>query len=187
MNHLDYIELFLYKCKTLQLTVIALNEKYDIHVRDISKSIDSNINMDLFPIDIRKEAEIMKEFYVKYYCMENYFRQMILAILSDKFHDKWQTQLPPDILKFAEEKKEDDKNLGMDISDNILSYTEFGQLLHIIKMHADLFEDIIPITGTNRIISGFIKSRNFVAHCRFLSKDEQQRIDVLIKDLLRII
>ena len=118
--------------------------------------------------------------------MENSIRTIINQVLSEFNSNWWEEMIPDDIRKRASDHRKEEEDLGMETSDDLLEYTEFGDLIIILEKCSKHFDMINNIRSAKSKLIGFIKSRNIVAHCRTMSKDEQDRFELLVKDWLRI-
>jgi len=95
--------------------------------------------------------------------------------------------IPEDIKKHAIDHRKEEEDLGMETSEDLMEYTEFGDLITILEKNAKLFDIINNMRSAKTRLIGFIKSRNIVAHCRTMSDDERDRFELLVKDWLRIV
>ena len=180
------LEYFLLKNQSIENALIKLQKRgYDIGYAE--QAIESPVDPELFPRKIRHEAKKMSNFYIVYYCMENSIRQLIEQVLSEKDSNWWNNMIPEDVKTRALKHRQEEEDLGMETSDELLEYTEFGDLITILEKNAKHFDIINNMRSAKSKLIGFIKSRNIVAHCRMLSDDERDRFELIVKDWLRIV
>ena len=160
---------------------------------DVSKEEKDLLNETLnpFSIDLRNEALRMSRLYALVYCFENSVRSLIKERLEEKHGSNWwEEKVNKSIREFAQKRKEDaEKNSWLDgYKKELLSFVEFGQLADIIISRWEDFSDLIPTQHwLKQRMEELEKARNFIAHNRFLSPTEFQRIEMYISDWNRVV
>jgi hypothetical protein len=147
------------------------------------------VDTDRFDSDIKKEARRMADFYALYYSFENTVRRMIKQQLAEKYGVDWWEQCVPQNIKLEVKKKQDDeKETPMTVrSEDLLAYTNFGDLINIINKNWDDFSNIIRSSkAMQTTLSQLSLIRNAIAHSSFLNDDEIQRLELYMKDWFRI-
>jgi len=147
------------------------------------------VDVELFENDIRQEAIGMAELYVLYYCFENSVRRLISGRLKEKHgSDWWQSKIPKGVRDAVQEKQIKEKDTPVSIrSDDPLSYSNFGELIVILESNWDDFADTLRSKkATMSILGQFNQLRNVIAHSCYLTSDERLRLQLLMKDWLRI-
>lgn len=184
-------KLKLFSMKNLLLeTELARLENSGIeieHLRTIKK--DEVVDIELFETDIRNRAKRMADFYVLYFCVENTIRRLISERLSEKYGANWwDEKVPEGVKKNVKDGQEKEKDAVISLrSDDPLSYTNFGELIDILNSNWDDFSDTIRSRkAMQQVLSQFNLSRNVIAHSCELNDDEIKRLELLVKDWLRI-
>ena len=186
MNNDNLIEYFFLKNVKLEQTLIKLQESGIDIGYNIQKSTNV-IDTDLFPYRVWADAEKSSEFYKIYFSMENSIRDMIFTVLLEKYGLGWLKRIPENILNEMKRFKKQEEESGIETSDAILDYADFGHLIVILEHNKRDFDNIGNMTRAKQILSDFVKSRNIIAHCRKLTDDEKDRFLVSVKTWLRII
>jgi len=189
MNNMSKLKLFAMKNLLLE-TELAKIEKSGIeigHLRTIKK--DEVVDTDLFESDIRTQAKKMADFYVLYYSVENTIRRLISERLNEKFGANWWEEKVPDGVKTevrGRQEKEKDSVISLR-SEDPLYYTTFGELIDIFNANWNDFSDTIRSRkAMQQVLTQFNLLRNVIAHSCELNEDEIKRLELLVKDWLRI-
>lgn len=186
---LDKLKLFSMKNLMLESDLITI-EKSGIeigHMQTLKK--DEVVDLELFEFDIRKQARKMADFYVIYYALENSIRRLISETLKEKYGANWwNDKIPKDVQEEVRKRREKEKDSVISIrSDDHLTYTNFGELILIFEANWDDFSAIIRSKkAMKQILSQFNMLRNVIAHSCELNDDEITRLELLIKDWMRI-
>lgn len=186
---LEKLKVFGMQNLMLETDLIKL-EKQGIEIgkkENINKS--ELVDVELFEMDIRREARKMADFYVLYYCIENSVRRLISETLSEKYgQDWWDLKAPIGVKETVKDNQEKEKNTPFTFrSDDPLSYTNFGELIQIFESNWDDFSDILRSKKSmNETLSKLNLLRNVIAHSCYLNDDEIMRFELLIKDWMRI-
>lgn len=131
----------------------------------------------------------MSSVYSALYCIENTIRNVIVERLSErKGLDWWVTCVPRYIqeqVKKLKEKEEKNRYYS-NRSDSEIGYTMLGSLAQIITNNWEDFSDIIPSQAwlTSRM-DDLEMSRNIIMHTGVLPEIEIERIESIVRDLLR--
>jgi hypothetical protein len=188
-NTLDRLRLFSMKNLMLETDLIKL-EKGGLeigHIQTIKK--DEVVDLELFELDIRKQAIKMADFYVSYYALENSIRRLIAETLEDKYGASWwQNKIPQDVQDEVRKKQEKEKDSVISLRlDAPLAYTNFGELITIFEANWNDFSAIIRSKkAMKQILSQLNMLRNVIAHSCELNEDEITRFELLIKDWMRL-
>jgi len=135
------------------------------------------------------EAVSMSSVYTALYCIENTMRNFIVERMSERHGiDWWEQTVPKKIKEVVNNlKKQEAKNkYHSNRSGTEIGYTMLGNLGQIIVANWDDFSDIIPNQAwlTSRM-DDLEMSRNIIMHTGILPQDEIERIDSIVRDLLR--
>lgn len=186
---LNKLKLFSMKNLMLETDLIRLeNDGYEIgHVQTLKR--DDVVDLELFESDIRKQARKMADFYVSYYALENSIRRLIAETLKEKYGPNWwQNKIPKDVQNEVRKKQEREKDSVISLrSDDLLSYTNFGELIIIFEANWNDFSGMIRSKkAMKQILSQLNMLRSIIAHSCELNDDEIIRFELLIKDWMRI-
>ena len=141
-----------------------------------------------FPERIRAEADKMAEHYALFYCLETSIRELIVARLSEQHGpDWWNESVPPPVRQNAEKNRKNEVRAGVTLrSENLIDYTNFGELGEIIKTNFELFGDMFrDVVAVERILSSLNTLRAPIAHCKMLAEDEVVRLHLALRDWFR--
>lgn len=135
------------------------------------------------------DAINMSSVYTALYCIENTIRNFIVERMSEHYGiDWWENKVPKKIKDAVVNlKKQEEKNkYHSNRSGNEIGYTMLGNLGQIIIANWDDFSDIVPNQAwlTSRM-DDLEMSRNIIMHTGVLPVDETERIESIVKDLLR--
>ncbi len=183
------IKEFVFNALLTQDTFSTL-EKEGISVSHSSDfaSISRVVERDFSP-RIWYDAINMSSVYTALYCIENTIRNFIVERMSERHGiDWWETKVPKKIkdavigLKKQEEKNKYHSNR----SGSEIGYTMLGNLGQIMIANWEDFSDIIPNQAwlTSRM-DDLEMSRNIIMHTGILPTDEIERIESIVRDLLR--
>ncbi|MGB3477834.1 MAG: Swt1 family HEPN domain-containing protein [bacterium] len=138
-----------------------------------------------FPDDLRERGERISKYYIVLYCLENFIRDLITNTL-ERIHGKewWELCVDENIRQDVSTTIDREKDAGVTLrSSQRIDYTTFGQLSIIINANWQDFESIFESKKAfNRIMLIFNALRGPIAHCCNLAKDEEDRLDLSIKD-----
>ena len=141
------------------------------------------------PEKIRRDAEIMAEHYEVFDCLEISIRDLIRARLEDDAgEDWWNTKVPQTVRDNAGKNKRREVQSGVTPrSDDLLSYTNFGELAEIIKFNWGLFRDTFTdIRAVESTLARLNTLRAPIAHCSMLAEDEVVRLRLSLRDWFRL-
>lgn len=134
-------------------------------------------------------ATKMSAVYIALYCAENMLRDFIVDRLSEiKGVDWWEKSVPKkvkDEVQKLKDKEEKNKYYSNRANSNI-GYTMLGNLTQIIIQNWDDFSDIIPNQAwiTSRM-DDLEMSRNIIMHTGLLPEIEMERIESIVRDLIK--
>ena len=135
------------------------------------------------------DATNMSSVYTAFYCIENTIRNFIVERMSEIYGiDWWEKKIPKKIKEsvIALKKKDETNKYHSSRSSVEIGYTMLGNLAQIIISNWDDFSDIIPSQAwiTSRM-EDLEMSRNIIMHTGILPPDEIERIQSIVRDLLR--
>lgn len=135
------------------------------------------------------EAESMKVLYAAIHAFENTVRSFVSKKLQEeKGSDWWGKSVKKEIRTRAEQRQASEQAIRWHSArgENLIDYTEFGDLVSIIAGNWELFEaHIHSIEWAKEIIGTLEKSRNVIMHGGTLKKTDTERVGMYIRDWLR--
>ena len=134
-------------------------------------------------------AETMTVVYTAIHAFENTVRSFISQKLQEeKGTDWWEKSVKKDIRTRAENRRDAEQSIRWHSSrgENLIDYTEFGDLISIISGNWALFvAHINNIDWAKEIIGTIEKSRNVIMHGGTLKRTDTERVGMYIRDWLR--
>lgn len=135
------------------------------------------------------DAIRMSSVYTALYCIENTIRDFIVERMSERHGIDWWEKTVPKKIRDAVvdlKKKEEKNKYHSNRSSNEIGYTMLGNLGQIIIANWNDFSDIVPNQAwlTSRM-DDLEMSRNIIMHTGVLPTDEIERIESIVRDLLR--
>lgn len=135
------------------------------------------------------DAVSMSSVYTAIYCIENTLRNFIVERMSERHGIAWWDEKVPQKIKVAVNslKKQEEKNkYHSNRASSEIGYTMLGNLGQLIIANWDDFSDIIPNQAwlASRM-DDLEMSRNIIMHTGNLPTDEIDRIESIVRDLLR--
>lgn len=147
--------------------------------------------LDPFSVDLRNEALRMSRLYALIYCFENSVRSLLSERLQEKNGtDWWDKKVTKKVREKAESRQQEaEANSWLEgQKQDVLGFIEFGHLADIIIENWDDFSDLFPTQHwLKQRFDELEKTRNFIAHNRFLQPNEFQRIEMYIADWNRVV
>jgi hypothetical protein len=142
-----------------------------------------------FSANIRESAMKTLPGFLAFFCLENAARELISERMTDHSGSNWWEACVSESIKskVADRKLKEDRNRWhMQRGASEIYYTDFGDLLSIIRNNWHEFEDLFP--DQNWISSRLIElenSRNIIAHSNVLDSREVDRIRMYLDDWIR--
>lgn len=135
------------------------------------------------------DAIRMSSVYTALYCIENTIRDFIVERMSERHGIDWWEKTVPKKIRDAVvdlKKKEEKNKYHSNRSSNEIGYTMLGNLGQIIIANWNDFSDIVPNQAwlTSRM-DDLEMSRNIIMHTGVLPTDKIERIESIVRDLLR--
>jgi hypothetical protein len=141
-----------------------------------------------FTEQLRTEPALMATQYAIFYCLENSIRTLIVERLQEVHGDDWWNKAVPEVVR-----QNCDKNRKKELSTGItprsqdmIDYSNFGELGEIIKANWDIFGDMFrDMRGLERVLGNLNTLRAPIAHCKALAEDEVTRLHLSLRDWFR--
>jgi len=143
--------------------------------------------LDELPTHLVEQSKKMSYVFTAICSFENSIREFVTQKLQEeKGADWWKDCVPKKIKDKADSRKiEEDKiKWHTQRGDNLINYTEFGDLISIMRGdNWEYFEPhIISLEWAQQIIKTLERSRNVIMHSGELSNQDLARIGTLIRD-----
>lgn len=139
---------------------------------------------------IRAEAAAMAPHYEVFYSLETTIRELVSQTLRAEEGDAWwdSERIDDQIRTNAETAKQREIDSGMTSrSDEMLDYTNFGDLSQIIGKSWDLFAATLSsLAAAKRVLWNLNTLRGPIAHCSPLAEDEVVRLRLSVRDWFRL-
>jgi hypothetical protein len=144
---------------------------------------------DYFEERIFQEAMQMAQHYMTFYCLERSARDIVVGKL-EAIHGGgwWSSTVPQSIQTSVSQNMQREIDAGVTPrSDKEIDYTTFGELGEIVKSNWADFGDIFKsVKAFTKIMTSLNVLRGPIAHCSPLSEDEVLRLELTVKDWIRI-
>ncbi|MBT3012973.1 MAG: hypothetical protein KUF77_15415 [Candidatus Thiodiazotropha sp. (ex Lucina aurantia)] len=188
--------------RSFSMSVMLLNEelrqvedRYGIDLGIETKVVtnDEGHYLNQFDIGVRHEARDMAIHYETFYCLEKSIRTLISDILNpdpDGESEWWgEDVVPPDIIERVESRQRKEREEGITPrSSDPIDYTTFGELGGIIKKNWVSFGGVLnDIKAVEKVLARLNTLRGPIAHCSPLAEDEVLRLDLTVRDWLRLL
>lgn len=192
MKPIDAIKLFSLNNLSIEAEVRRVEEDYNVDFghRPLEKDEIDQTYYPQFAQRLRDEAEAMAVHYAVFYCLENSIRELVRERLEELYGENWWDNdqvVPESVRKNAEGNRK--RELGAGItprSDEMLDYSNFGELGEIVKANWDIFGDMFrDKRAVERILAGLNTLRAPIAHCKALAEDEVVRLHLGLRDWFR--
>ena len=139
----------------------------------------------------RTSARRMSEYYELFHMLENSIRDLISDTLRTSEPDTWWENLIPTVVKSnATKNREKEVNEGVSLrSEELIDYTNFGELGEIIKFNWAIFGGIFSrgsILAVEKIMARLNTLRAPIAHCATLTEDEVLRLKLTVRDWYKL-
>ena len=190
MNFGDPIYGFVFKGL---LTDQALENTQCLKKAIFSIQDESNIYETLGIQDMDEEviltARKMSYVYTAICAFENTVRKFVTSVLSESKGEKWwEVCVSEKIKNKAESRREEEMKIRWHTprGDTIINYTEFGDLITIMRNNWTEFEPfVVSLEWAEMIIKTIERSRNVIMHSGELVTQDIERIGMNIRDWLR--
>jgi len=172
-------------------TIGDLEQLEKVNNYKIIEKIDSTNSKttDSFEEKVYREAKQMSDYYMLFYCLERSARDIVVGKLK-AIHcgGWWATKVPQQIRESVAKNIQNEIDAGVtQRSENEIDYTTFGELGEIVKSNWADFGDIFKsVKAFSKIMTSLNILRGPIAHCSILSEDEILRLELTVKDWMRI-
>jgi hypothetical protein len=170
-----------------------VEEQYSISLDHLRKQNSQNDRdaIRYFEADVRAEATDMAIQYQLFYCLEKSIRQLISNILTDSVGVNWweTDSVPIHIRDEVKRRRKEETDSGVTPrSDAPIDFTTFGELEVIISKNWPSFTSVFD---SQRAVQSVIKRLNVlrgpIAHCCPFTDDEKERLQLTVRDWVRLL
>ncbi|WP_315097379.1 Swt1 family HEPN domain-containing protein [uncultured Cellulomonas sp.] len=147
------------------------------------------MSLEEFSPEIRRSAMSALPAYLAFFCLENAVRELVEERLRESIGSSWWEDCVSAKIqgKVTERREKEGVNRWhVRRGAQEIYYTDFGDLVAIIRNNWDKFEDLFPDQNwlINRL-NELEASRNVIAHSNKLDQREMDRISMYVQDWLR--
>ncbi|WP_150912108.1 Swt1 family HEPN domain-containing protein [Marinobacter halotolerans] len=179
---------FYFSCMAANGDLERLEESGQLRLVEKDHRVESSIS-DYFEESIFREANQMAQHYMTFYCLERSARNIVVGKL-EAIHGGgwWASTVPPNIQTSVSQNMQRELDAGVTPrSENEINYTTFGELGEIVKANWADFGDIFKSPKAfTKIMTNLNVLRGPIAHCSPLSEDEVLRLELTVKDWIRL-
>ena len=151
--------------------------------------IASRLSLHIMDEDKVKEAKKMSIVYTAICSFENSVREFIKTILIEEFGESWwKDAVSEKVRKKAEKRRDDEEKIRWHTprGDEIVNFTEFGDLSAIINTNWALFEPyLFHQQWAHQILICMERSRNVIMHSGMLEMEDIERIGTYLRDWIK--
>jgi hypothetical protein len=167
---------------------VASEHKIDIGRRTAKADDVEQAYYPQFTEKLRAEAASMATHYAIFYCLENTIRDLIVERLEEVHGaDWWNKAVPEAVRQNCDKNQKKEQQAGITPrSQDLIDYSNFGELGEIIKANWDIFGDMFrDMRALERILGNLNTLRAPIAHCKALAEDEVTRLHLSLRDWFR--
>jgi hypothetical protein len=182
----DTLALFIMLGRTVEKLIQDNPETVPPESLEISDTVDLSTALPKLVWRSNRAALVYKLFFV----FENYLRDLVLEILSEKHGEKWWEKVPSNVqtdVADLEQTEETKKWMAVGSRDK-LSLTTYNQLLQIINdCWKEGFDSIIRDKGLIQEARLIAHIRNAICHMTDVPDEEIERVKQVLRDWFRIV
>lgn len=171
---------------------MALNRQLGVDAPTSTPAMVGQSAIEQFSEEARTQAEAMGRVYELLYCLENSIRELVEATLREAFGaEKWWSEgVDLQIRKIAEKRQVDDQKARWHgpRGESLLAYVDFPQYGDIIVGQWQHFEPLLGDQGwVNYYFEELNRTRRALAHTGTLTGADVERMEVRVRDWLRVV
>lgn len=155
----------------------------------IDAEIAKRVSLELLPPNAIARARKMATVYIAITAFENALRDLVAETMLEKLGEQWWDQGVSDgVRKKAESRRDEENKVRWHTprGDNIINYTEFGDLAAIVLNNWPHFVDLLQsVDWVKGIVKPIERSRNVIMHGGDLQPEDIERVGVAIRDWIR--
>lgn len=184
----NHLRSFYFSCMATNGGLEQLEKRGQVRLVEKDQIAESSIS-DYFEEQIYQEATQMAQHYMTFYCLERSARNIVVGKL-EAIHGGgwWELTVPPNIQTNVSQNMRRELDAGVTPrSESEIDYTTFGELGEIVKANWADFGDIFKSPKAfTKIMTNLNVLRGPIAHCSPLSEDEVLRLELTVKDWIRL-
>lgn len=150
------------------------------------EEISGDLSLSFLQEEFLVPARRMSLVYAAIAAFENSVRSLVKKTLLENAHaDWWKIAVPEGIRKKAESRRDEERKIKWHSTrgDDLISFTDFGQLLSIIVQNWSAFEPLLQRQQwVQHIFETMERSRNVIMHSGELPAEDIERVGVCIRD-----
>jgi HEPN superfamily Swt1-like protein len=179
---------FCFSCMAASGDLTRLENDAQLEVVARDGTVENSLS-DYFDEKVFREAKSMAQHYMTFYCLERSARDIVVGKLEAIHGGQWwASNVPQAIQTNVAQNMQREIDAGVTArSDQEIDYTTFGELGEIVKANWADFGDIFrSVKAFTKIMTNLNVLRAPIAHCSRLSEDEILRLELTVKDWIRI-
>jgi Swt1-like HEPN len=145
--------------------------------------------LDDFSAELRRAAMRALPAYLAFFCLENSVRELVVERLQERHGSGWWATCATRPVRDKVAKRQESEGANRWHSRRgatEIYYTDFGDLMSVIRQNWTDFEDLFPdINWITSRLTELEASRNIVAHNNLLESREVERIKMYLMDWVR--
>ncbi len=151
--------------------------------------LNAELAVSFLPEEFLIPARRMSAVYAAIAAFENSARSLVKKILLETAHDDWWNKtVPENIRKKAESRREEERRIKWHSprGDDLITFSDFGQLLSIIVQNWPAFEPLLQRQQwVQHIFDTMERSRNVIMHSGELPSEDIERVGICIRDWMK--
>ncbi len=191
MNDESLVRDWLFKGLSVETMLDALEgEGLAVRAANDPGALQRVMPLEEFSAEIRRSALRALPAYLAFFCIENAVRELVSERMTDsKGSDWWSNGGASSDLKRKVEGRQEKEGVNrwhIRRGAQEIYYTDFGDLITIIRNNWQAFEDLFP--DQNWIVNRLTEleaSRNIIAHSNTLDERELTRVRMYVQDWTR--
>lgn len=179
---------FCFSCMATTADLERLEDEQQVRLVAKDEKVENSLS-EYFEERVFSEAKSMSQHYMTFYCLERSARDIVVGKLKATHGGGWWTAtVPQNIQTNVAQNMQRELDAGVTPrSEQEIDYTTFGELGEIVKSNWADFGDIFrSVKAFTKIMTNLNTLRAPIAHCAWLSEDEVLRLELTVKDWIRI-
>lgn len=152
-------------------------------------AVATTLSIELLDDDLVSEAKRMAAVYTVVAAFENSARNLVRDTLIGEFKENWWPKGVSERVRSRAETRRDEEQKNRwhtPRGDDLINYTELGDLASIIRNNEELFKPFIPsIEWVQSLFDVIERSRNVIMHSGILSRPDIERLGINIRDWVK--
>jgi hypothetical protein len=185
----DQLHAFIFRGLLAEEALDRAGRRSKVSRSGVDEAIARSVALDLLDIDFVVRAQKMAPAYTAIAAFENSLRDFVARRLLEHAGENWWAACVSEkIRQKAESRREEEAKIRWHTprGDDLLNYTEFGDLTAIISKNWEQFEAHLRSQEWVRHVIGTLeRSRNVIMHSGELSGVDLERIGTVIRDWVK--